>query len=34
MKEEGLLNHGEVHAYLNRLADFLFALARYGEKKG
>ena len=24
----------EVHAYLNRLADFLFTLARYAEKKG
>jgi cob(I)alamin adenosyltransferase len=34
MKEAGLLDHGEVHAYLNRLADFLFALARYGEEKG
>ena len=34
MRETGLLDHGEVHAYLNRLADFLFTLARYGEKKG
>jgi cob(I)alamin adenosyltransferase len=34
MKEEGFLDHAEVHAYLNRLADFLFTLARYGEKKG
>jgi cob(I)alamin adenosyltransferase len=34
MKEEGLLDHAVVHAYLNRLADFLFTLARYGEKKG
>ncbi|HYA01571.1 MAG TPA: cob(I)yrinic acid a,c-diamide adenosyltransferase [Syntrophobacteria bacterium] len=34
MKEEGLVDHAEVHAYLNRLADFLFTLARYGEKKG
>lgn len=34
MKEAGLLDRGEVHAYLNRLADFLFTLARYGEKKG
>ena len=34
MREAGLLDHGEVHAYLNRLADFLFTLARYGEEKG
>lgn len=32
--EAGLLVDQEVHAYLNRLADYLFVLARYGEKKG
>ncbi|MDY6934089.1 MAG: cob(I)yrinic acid a,c-diamide adenosyltransferase [Spirochaetota bacterium] len=34
MKEEGLLDHKEVHSYLNRLADFLFVLARYAGAKG
>jgi cob(I)alamin adenosyltransferase len=34
LKEAGELDHPEVHAYLNRLADFLFALARYAEKLG
>jgi cob(I)alamin adenosyltransferase len=34
LREEGLLKHGDVHAYLNRLADFLFTLARYAEKLG
>lgn len=33
MKEEGLLDHSEASTYLNRLADFLFSLARYSEKK-
>ncbi|MDY6882028.1 MAG: cob(I)yrinic acid a,c-diamide adenosyltransferase [Desulfatiglans sp.] len=32
LRESGLLDHQEVHAYLNRLADFLFVLARYTEK--
>ncbi len=30
--EAGFLERDEVHAYLNRLADFLFTLARYAEK--
>jgi cob(I)alamin adenosyltransferase len=34
MREAGLLDSPEVHAYLNRLADFLFTLARYAEQKG
>jgi len=34
MKESGLLHHDEVHAYLNRLSDYLFVLARYAERKG
>jgi len=34
LKEAGLLDHEAVHAYLNRLADFLFTLARYTEQKG
>jgi len=34
MREAGELNSPDVHAYLNRLADFLFTLARYAEKKG
>ena len=34
LKEAQLLDHEEVHAYLNRLADYLFVLARYAEKKG
>ena len=34
MREEGLLNNPDVHSYLNRLADFLFTLARYADKKG
>jgi cob(I)alamin adenosyltransferase len=33
MREAALLDRGEVHAYLNRLADYLFVLARYAEKK-
>lgn len=31
MKEADLLDSPEVHVYLNRLADFLFTLARYVE---
>jgi len=34
LREAGLLDHEEVCAYLNRLADFLFVLARYAEKRG
>ncbi len=34
LKESGQLDNPEVHAYLNRLADFLFTLARYAEEKG
>jgi cob(I)alamin adenosyltransferase len=33
LKEAGELDSLEVHSYLNRLADFLFTLARYAEKK-
>jgi cob(I)alamin adenosyltransferase len=33
LKEAGELDSQEVHSYLNRLADFLFTLARYAEKK-
>ncbi len=32
MKEAGMLEEPLVHAYLNRLADLLFTLARYAEK--
>ena len=34
LKEAGDLDIPELHSYLNRLADFLFILARYAEKKG
>jgi len=34
MKEQGLIRDPDIHAYLNRLADFLFALARYAGKRG
>lgn len=34
LKESGDLDNPEVHAYLNRLGDFLFTLARYAEEKG
>ena len=34
VKESGLLEHSEILSYLNRLADFLFVLARYAEKRG
>jgi cob(I)alamin adenosyltransferase len=34
MREAGLLNHPEVHAYLNRVADLLFTLARYASEQG
>lgn len=34
LREAGLLEHEEVHAYLNRLSDYLYTLARYVEKKG
>jgi cob(I)alamin adenosyltransferase len=33
LKEAGELNSPEVHSYLNRLADFLFTLARYAGQK-
>jgi len=32
LKEAGELNSPEAHSYLNRLADFLFTLARYAEQ--
>jgi cob(I)alamin adenosyltransferase len=34
LRESGQLDNPEVHAYLNRLGDFLFTLARYAEEKG
>lgn len=33
LRESGCLDSPEVHAYLNRLADFLFTLARYAEER-
>ncbi len=33
LKEAGEIDSPEVHSYLNRLADFLFALARYAGEK-
>ncbi len=33
LKEAGEMNFPEVHSYLNRLADFLFTLARYAQLK-
>jgi cob(I)alamin adenosyltransferase len=33
LKEAGELENSEVHSYLNRLADFLFVLARYAGEK-
>ena len=33
LKEARLIDREEIHSYLNRLADFLFVLARYAEKK-
>jgi len=33
LKEAGELDSPEAHCYLNRLADFLFTLARYAEQK-
>jgi cob(I)alamin adenosyltransferase len=34
IREDGILKHSEILSYLNRLADFLFVLARYAEKEG
>lgn len=34
LREASCVIRPEVHAYLNRLADFLFTLARYAEKEG
>ena len=34
MREAGELDDPEVHSYLNRLADFLFMLARYAGARG
>ena len=34
LRETGQIDNPEIHAYLNRLGDFLFTLARYAEEKG
>lgn len=34
LRENGQLSNPEVNAYLNRLADLLFTMARYAEKRG
>ena len=34
LREAGLIDSPDVHSYLNRLADFLFTLARYAGEKG
>jgi cob(I)alamin adenosyltransferase len=34
LRESGDIDNPEIHAYLNRLGDFLFTLARYAEEKG
>jgi len=34
LREAGLVDRDEIHSYLNRLADFIFTLSRYAEKKG
>lgn len=34
LKEDGAVHDPDIHSYLNRLADFLFTLARYAEKRG
>ncbi len=34
LKSDGCIDRGEIHQYLNRLADMLFTLARYEEQKG
>ena len=34
LRETGQIDDPEIHAYLNRLGDFLFTLARYAEEKG
>lgn len=34
LKEAGLVANPHIHAYLNRLADMLFVLARYEEQNG
>ena len=34
LRESGEIDNPEIHVYMNRLGDFLFALARYAEEKG
>jgi cob(I)alamin adenosyltransferase len=34
LKADRQLDNGNIHRYLNRLADMLFVLARYEEQKG